>query len=335
MSDPSTPASGEAAVPSIAVVMPTAAERPIIDEVLRAALADPGTAEAIVVIAAADPAAAEAGAALRGLRALAETEPRLRIITPPPDAAGLWRVQRARDEGVEAARTDVVLSLDDDVMLDPGVVSGHAAAHRGVDDLVVLGYMPVATHQRWPQGNATIRHYAQSYESHCKLYEEHPEEILRALWGGNVSVRRDRWLAAVERPRTSAWGHDDQELGLLFVREGMRATFDRTLHGRHYYRRSLAEFVERAEKSPAGQAALRAANPDLLEEPPRRRGRRDTLAGPILAASRVPFVWALVRGGLEGAMATAGVLRLNKLGDALARYLWFLARERAIRAAAS
>jgi hypothetical protein len=335
MSEPSNPETGSAGVPSIAVVMPTGADRPIIEPALRAALDDPGTAEAIVVIAAEDPAAAEKGKALRRLRAWAATEPRLRIITPPADVNGLWRVQRARDEGVEAARTEVVLSLDDDVILDPGVVSAHATAHRGVDDLVVLGYMPVATHQRWPRGNATIRYYARSYEGHCKGYEEHPDEILEALWGGNVSVRRDRWLKAVERPRTSAWGHDDQELGLLFLRDDMRATFDRTLHGRHYYRRSLAGFVERAEKSPAGQTALRAANLDLLEEPPRGRGRRDILAGPILAASRVSLVWGLVRGGLEGAMAIAGVLRLEKLGDALARYLWFLARERAIQSGAS
>lgn len=331
MSEPVSPAAARS--PSIAVVMPTGADRPVILEALRAVLGDPGTAEAIVVVAAADPAAAEAGEPLRAVRAWAETEPRLRVITPPDDVEGLWRVQRARDEGVEAARTDVVLSLDDDVVLDPGVVSGHAAAHRDADDLVVVGYMPVATNQRWPRGNATIRFYAQSYEGHCRLYEEDPEEILKALWGGNVSVRRDRWLKAVERPRTSAWGHDDQELGLLFLREGMRGAFDRSLHGRHYYRRSLAGFVERAEKSPEGQAALRAANPDLLPEPPRERGRRDTLAGPILALSRLPFVWALIRGALEAAMATAGVLRLDKLGDALGRYLWFLARARAVRAA--
>lgn len=326
------PADGGKAPLSIAVVIPTSADRPIIEPVLRAVFEDPGTTEAIVVPAAADPAAAEQGETLRALRRWSESEPRLRILAPADEVDGLWRLQRARDEGVEAARTEVVLSLDDDIILSPGVVSGHAAAHRDADDLVVLGYMPVATHQRWPRGNATIRHYSMSYEGHCKLYEEHPEEILKSLWGGNVSVRTDRWLTAVQRPRTSAWGHDDQELGLLFLREGMRARFDRTLHGRHYYRRSLAGFVERAEKSPIGKADLRAANPDLLEEPRRERGRRDILAGPILAASRLPFGWTLVRGALETTMVVAGVLRLDGLGDAVGRYLWFLASERAMRA---
>ncbi len=113
----------------------------------------------------------------------------------------------------------------------------------------------------------------------------------------------------------------------------MRGRFDRALHGRHYYHRSLAGFVERAEKSPLGQRDLRAANPDLLPEPPRERGRRDLLAGPVLVAARVPLLWSLIRLALEGLVATTGVLRLNSLGDALARYLWFLARARSIQAA--
>ena len=144
-------------------MIPTGADRPLLLDALRAVLDDPATVEAIVVVAAADPAAAEASDPLRSVRDWAGREPRLRVVTPPPGAEGMWRVQRARDEGVEAASADVVLSLDDDVILDPGVVGAHARAHAGADDLVVVGYMPVATHQRWPRGNATIRHYAESY----------------------------------------------------------------------------------------------------------------------------------------------------------------------------
>jgi hypothetical protein len=316
------------------VVVPTAADRAVTEAALRAVLDDPATAEVIVVVAAADPGAAEAGDGMARLRRWAVAEPRLRLLSVEEGASGMWRVQRARDAGVEAARSEVVLSLDDDVVLDPGVVSGHAAAHHEADDLVVLGYMPVATRQRWPRGKATIRFYSETYELHCRHYEEDPREILTALWGGDFSVRRDRWLAAVRRPRTSAWGHDDQEMGLLFLREGMRGRFDRALSGRHHYERSLAGFIARAEKSAIGQAELRAANPDLLPERSLTRGRRDLVAGPVLAAARVPFVWTAVRAGLIGAMALAGALRLDSLGDTIAGQVWFLAQERALREAA-
>ncbi len=316
------------------MVVPTAADRAVTEAALRAVLEDPATAEVIVVVAAADVAAAEGGEGVARLRCRAAREPRLRLLSLDDADGGIWRVQRARDAGVEAARGEVVLSLDDDVVLDPGVVSGHAAAHREADDLVVLGYMPVATHQRWPRGNATVRFYAKTYELHCRHYEEDPREVLTTLWGGNFSVCRERWLAAARRPRTSAWGHDDQEIGLLFLREGMRGRFDRALSGKHYYERSPAAFVVRAEKSAIGQAELRAANPDLLPERPRARGRRDLVVGPVLAAARVPFVWPAVCGALIGAMALAGVLRLDFLGDTVAGQLWFLAQERALREAA-
>lgn len=315
------------------MVVPTAADRAVAEAALRAVLDDPATAEVIVVVAAADAAAAMGGEGVALLRRWAAQEPRLRLLSLDDADGGIWRVQRARDAGVEAACSEVVLSLDDDVVLDPGVVSGHAAAHRDADDLCVLGYMPVVTHQRWPRGNATVRFYAETYEFHCDHYEEDPRQVLTTLWGGNFSVRRERWLAAVRRPRTSAWGHDDQEIGLLFLREGMRGRFDRALSGRHYYERSVAKFVVRAEKSAIGQADLRAANPDLLPERPRERGRRDLIVGPVLAVARLPFGWTAVRGALTGAMALAGVLRLDSLGDTIAGQLWFLAQQRALRGA--
>jgi hypothetical protein len=323
------------AQPTIAVVIITGGARAVFDRTLDAVLADPGTSEVIVVFDSdAEPSSAGKGAGARRhrLEQLTKSEPRLRVVPLPPEGPdGLWRVQRGRDHGAELATSEVVLGLDDDVVLDPGVVSGHAAAHAAEDDLVVIGHMPVATRHRWPRGDATVRYYAGSYESHCQHYEEHPGEILKALWGGNISVRRERWLAAVRRPRLQVWGHDDQELGLLFLREGMRGRFDRNLRGSHYYERTLAGFVERAEKSPAAQATLFAANPDLLEPPAPARGRRDRAAAPLLAISKSDLGWRLVEAGLKGLLVAAGVLRLRGLGDQGADFLWFVARERAAR----
>jgi Glycosyltransferase like family 2 len=321
--------------PTIAAVIVTGGNRDVFDRCLAAVLADPGTSEAIVIFDSdAEPSSAGkgAGARLKRLEEMAKTEPRLRIAPMPPEGPdGLWRVQRARDHGARLADSEVILGLDDDVVLEPGVVSAHAAAHAEADDLVVIGYMPVATHHRWPRGDATVRYYGGSYESHCEFYEEHPDEILKALWGGNISVRRERWMTAVKRPRLQVWGHDDQELGLLFLREGMRGRFDRSLRGDHYYERTLAGFVERAEKSPAAQAKLFAANPDLLDPPAQPVGRRERVAAPLLALSGSEPGWRLVEGGLKGLTALAGALRLRGLGDSCANFLWFVTRERAVR----
>jgi Glycosyltransferase like family 2 len=321
-------------LPSISVVIPTGGHRRVTESSVRAVLDDSGTTEVLLIIVPEEGETEVAGPVVQQLQRVAETEPRLRIEPlPPDDGSGLWRVQRARDLGVRMARSELILALDDDVVLDRGAVSGHAAAHIDDPDLVLLGYMPVATKQQWPRGNATVRHYGLSYERHCVRYEEHPDEILKSLWGGNVSLRRDRWLEAVKRPRTTAWGHDDKELGLLFLRDGMHGRFDRTLRGRHYYTRSLAGFFERAEKSPIGSATLIAANTDLLEKAPGGPGRMEAFAAPILAVSRAPVVWSLIRSTLTGLMALLGALRLTSLGDYVAQFVWTLVARRSVRTA--
>ncbi len=50
----------------------------------------------------------------------------------------------ARQAGVEAASGEVVVLLDDDVVAEPGLVTGHARAHADRDGVVVVGYAPVA-----------------------------------------------------------------------------------------------------------------------------------------------------------------------------------------------
>jgi len=250
--------------------------------------------------------------------------------TPKSDE-DLLSLQIARDAGAEFAGSEVVLSLDDDVVLEPGAVSGHARFHAQAEGQVLLGYMPVVSVEKWPRSNATIRFYAESYEYTYGSYEADPSLILRQLWCGNVSLRRSDWLRSLDRPRLKCWGHDDQELGLLFLREGLEGKIDRSLRGGHWYQRSLPAFVERAERAVQGQAQLRAANPDLLEEPPSGRGKRERISGPVLSVARSKPGWLAVRWALIGLVALAGTLKLRAIEDPAARYLWFLASERSRR----
>ncbi|HEY0278594.1 MAG TPA: glycosyltransferase family 2 protein [Solirubrobacterales bacterium] len=314
-----------AAAAEVSVVILTGGGRLILDRTLDSVLADPGTAEVVIVLDAQYAVGDTAAARVAAIKARSQGDQRLRVVPlPADDGKGLWRVQRGRDAGVEAARSEVVLMLDDDVVLHPGVVAGHACGHAEEANLVLIGYMPVATHYRWPRTDATVRVYSDSYEHQCNEYERNPESMLKGLWGGNVSVRRADWLRAIQRPRIAAWGHDDQEVGLLFLREGLQARFDRSLRGDHYYERSLSRLVERAEKSPPAQVQLSAANPDLLEAPVRRH-----VPWTLVRALRSPLVWGVVRGALEIGIALTGALRLGAAGKAGAGVLWTLARARA------
>ena len=315
------------ALPTVGIVIPTSGKREILDEVVAAVLADPASSELVIVLD--ESAASEAGDRL--LERLAGLDSRVRTMRTPAFEEDLLSLQVARDAGAEFADSEVILSLDDDVVLEPGAVAGHARAHAGAERRVVLGYMPVVSTAKWPRSGATIRFYSEAYEYACERYEADPDVILRQLWCGNVSLRRSDWLRGIDRPRLKCWGHDDQELGLLFLREGLQGRIDRSLRGAHWYGRSLPAFVERAERAVQGQAKLRAANPDLLEQPPPGRGKRERISGPVFAVARTRAGWLAVRWALIGLVGTAAALKLRRVEDPAARYLWFLATERSRR----
>jgi glycosyltransferase involved in cell wall biosynthesis len=308
-----------AAQPSVSVLFLTKERPQLLQRAVNSVLDDPATAEVIVVVDGDDPGTADL---LSGMK---QAEPRLRVTSlPPPGADDLDSMQRGRDHGAAFAGADVILALDDDVVAHPGLVSGHAARHADREDAVVVGYMPVATAPGWPASQAPVRFYAESYESTCERYEADPESILRGLWGGNVSVRRDRWLRAIEAGRVRCY-HEDKEFGIVLSRAGLRGLFDRGLRGDHYYERNLRGFVARAETSTAAQAQLRAAYPDAevpeVLEDDSSRGR---LARRIVAPAAA---WWLVKWTLIGAITLAGALRIRRLEDLGARLLWRLAEE--------
>ncbi|MDQ2939792.1 MAG: hypothetical protein M3R23_04585, partial [Actinomycetota bacterium] len=213
----------------------------------------------------------------------------------------------------------------DDVVAHTGLVSGHARWHAGRDDLVVVGYMPVVTTRRWPFSHSPVHEYAEAYEFMCKAYAADAGSILRQLWGSNVSVRRSRWLQAIQRPRVGSY-LDDKELGLLLQQEGLEAVFDPSLRADHWYQRSLRGLVERAEKNCLAQAQLRAADPgsiDVVDS----QGRRAELAGDDSAAdpdpsramrgllwlARSSAGWFVVRWGLIALTSAAAALRISAI----------------------
>lgn len=294
-------------LPSVSVVMPTRDRAQLLERALEAVLADEATTEAIVVVDGSDP------ETRRLLDRLADRDRRIRVTNTPDHPARLHRVQRGRDHGVSVASSEVILSIDDDVVAEAGLVSGHARWHAGPDRIVVVGYMPVVTPRRWPFTHSPISYYAGAYESMCEEFSSDPDSILHKLWGGNVSVRRSDWLKAIKHPRVGT-NLDDKELGLLLLRDGLRAVFDPKLRADHWYERSLRGTIDRAAKNVAGQAQLREVHRDVLGElppaPPPSAAMRL-----LLRISRRSPGWFVVKWGLIGLTAAAAVLRLSGLED--------------------
>jgi hypothetical protein len=309
-------------LPSVTVMFITRGRAQLVRRALSAVLEDHATAEAIVVVDGDDPITTDV------LGRLAVEDARIKVTHTPPGPDHLDSMQRGRDHGAKLAASDVVLSLDDDVVARPGMVSGHAERHVGDDDrLLVVGYMPVAARPRWPRSYAPIRFYSESYEEHCEQYAADPSYILKHLWGGNFSLRRADWLAAIGAGRVRCY-HEDKEFGLLLARQGYRAVFDRDLRGDHWYDRDLRGFVQRAEKTVPAQAQLRAAYADVIEDAPWEDLPQHPVLRVLLRLSRPAAGWFGVRWSLISLASLAAALHLRRLENRSAEILWRIASER-------
>jgi Glycosyltransferase like family 2 len=167
---------------------------------------------------------------------------------------------RALDEGVSRSSGDVVLLMDDDVIAGPGLVSGHALAHRGRAGLVVMGYMPVKMVER---GVAQTRLYAKEYEAHCARIEAGQLTVLEGLWLGNVSARRaDLASVGISTERFPLRWHADLDLGLRLAQAGAVGVFSRDLVADHMHAQSSASFLSSAHERGEAVVLLERQYPD-------------------------------------------------------------------------
>jgi glycosyltransferase involved in cell wall biosynthesis len=242
------------APPSVSVIVTTYNRRDRLPEVLAPLLADPDALEVVVVVDACR------DGSLELLEEMSLQHPTLRPVMPYRNLGQ----PRARLLGVEAARGEVVLSLDDDVVAEPGLVAGHRTHHAGQRHAVVLGYMPTELPARRRPGQFATFEYAAAYEDHCAIYERDPEYVLSHLWGGNFSVRRDDFLACVAGYDFPLSYHEDRDLGIRFMRRGLHPVFDRTLRAAHRHERSFAAYVRDGWSAGAGAQTLHVLHRDRL-----------------------------------------------------------------------
>ncbi|WP_319454944.1 MULTISPECIES: glycosyltransferase family 2 protein [unclassified Mycobacterium] len=218
-------------LPSVSVVVPTFRRRDRIMRALAPLLDDPHVDEVIVVVDGSD------DGTLELLQDVARTHDRLRPI---------WQTnsgpETARQTGLDAARSEVVLFLDDDVMADPGLGFGHARAHAQTRGALVVGYMPTVRPQQRRPGNFTATLYADEYERFCASWTAEPDSIINTLWGGNYSMRRDDAVRVGVSGTLNLARVQDREFGMRCAEAGLSAVFDRTLSATHEHERDLAGY---------------------------------------------------------------------------------------------
>ncbi|HTW11918.1 MAG TPA: glycosyltransferase [Solirubrobacteraceae bacterium] len=205
----------------------------------------------------------------------------------------------ARELGVASAAADIVLLLDDDVVPEPGLASGHAREHAQ-PGRVVVGYMPVPAPQDARLESLPRFLYRHEYEKCVGRYEHEPATILTNLWGGNVSLRReDAMRVGLNSPEFRGRRHVDKDFGIRCARAGLVGAFSRDLAASHEYERSLRAFLRDSWEQGYGRASLADVhNPAAASEGVRLSShlwavRRSLGATRSLGPTRAVQLWAL------------------------------------------
>jgi glycosyltransferase involved in cell wall biosynthesis len=305
---------------TISVVMATYNRRRLLPQVLAPLLADPATLELVVVVD------GSGDGSIEYLRELAASDARLRPILIPNSG----RVH-AQQTGVDAARGDIVLVLDDDVVAEPGLVSGHLRHHNLKPGLVVVGYMPTERPAERRPGSFTSELYHDVYEHRCRGWESGSDAVLQGLWGGNVSFERATLIAlgniSGSRPLNY---HHDWELGLRAQRAGLTGRFDRTLAARHLHERSYAAFAQESRAQGRDMWLIEHLHGEVLG-PEHIRDRyhdRTRMLTLLLRASDRPRLYRLIAGALGLAVRGAGRQGRFDLERKLASVLGHVERRR-------
>jgi len=230
------------------VVIPTFQRVDHLGETLAPLLADPAAAEVLVIDDGLD------DAATRFVRSLAD--PRLKAICVENGGQA-----RARQIGLERASGSVVVFIDDDVVAEAGLISGHVRlAEPGQ---VVLGHMRTPRPKRRVGAFATNR-YIGHYEEHCQLWARNPESVLAHFWAGNFSMmREDALRVGVHNPAANLRYHDDFEFGLRCREAGLRGVFAPDLRARHEHEFTPSQFVANARKQGRDWPVIHALHPEL------------------------------------------------------------------------
>lgn len=238
-------------LPSVSVLIPTFRYASKISRTVRAVLADPAATEVIVVVDGCRDGSLEV---VNDLRAQDD-----RVVPVFVEHGGKSAALAA---GLTAARGEVCLLLDQDVLAGPGLVTGHARHHLWADHLVVVGYMPTvgdAVEREVPLLSAL---YAHEYESHCETFEADPGTVLRELWGGNVSIRTaDCRHVGVD---FRYFGHEDKEFGIRCLEAGLTGRFDRSLYAQHRHSRDATSFLWYSKMQGASRWLLHRDHPGVL-----------------------------------------------------------------------
>jgi len=329
--------------PGVSVVMPTYGRRDSLLRVLRALDRQGVAAGAFEVVVVCD---GDVDGSAGACRALApELSYVLRVVEQ--DNAG---PAAARNRGVDEARGELIVFLDDDVVPAPEFVATHLAAQAGQEARVTIGPL-------LPPTDARLSVWcAWEERTLCRQYDDmiagRWEPTYRQFYTGNASVLK-RHLRAADGFDPLFRRAEDVELARRLAEQGLSFVFLPKARGWHYIRRDFDSWSRTPAAYGAADVAMaRAGRPWMLglvaAEYGRRRRVQRLLTGlclrrPALTRLVVPLLGSVVRladrvgattVGLAACSLLFGTLYYGAFAEALggrAAFARLLRSERTVR----
>jgi glycosyltransferase involved in cell wall biosynthesis len=182
----------------------------------------------------------------------------LRVFSQPHSGAGA-----ARNAGLLAARADLVLFIDDDMVAAPHLLEGHLSAHARKPGHVALGYFDQTSGRK--SDDILECHAAIWWQNHfAELGRPCHRYSFRDLCAGNFSIAKKDFnkVGGFSNGFLHVAG-EDYELGIRLIKQGIPFHFVPKARTTHHFQPSRKKAMHRAYQEGRGDLRLAKMHPDL------------------------------------------------------------------------
>lgn len=236
--------------PELSVVIPTRNRYPLLEELLRSLAANALPKDRFEILVVSDGSSDETN-----LRLPERWGQEVTLLTQEHAGAA-----EARNHGIRHARSDLILLLDDDLVVERDCLEAHVRFHREwpEDHHACLGFMA------WPPGpdqEPLARYLSESDEYlDWKWVRRRPPDDVgwRGFWTGHLSLKR-RFLkqhGLFDGPRFYGLLGEDLDLGKRLDRSGLKLHFRESITAWHQKAPSFSEFAWRHFRRSRSSAQL-------------------------------------------------------------------------------
>lgn len=220
----------------ISVIIPTFNRREIVRRTVETLFAQTFPADRYEIIVVIDGSTDGTAAMLRALKPAC----RLRVIEQENQGPSA-----ARNAGMRAAESGLVLFLDDDMLCTPGLIAAHAAAHRAEERMVGFGAVLLSADS--PPSLA-----AECFKREIGAFHLQQKQSARMGWQEIECVFSNTSLPRIVLAEAGGFDEtfrmrEDLELGVRLCNPGLKTRYIDSAIAYQYYEKSAADLICDAE----------------------------------------------------------------------------------------